>query len=581
MCAINGFSFKDEKLLQEMMRHCRLRGPDSEDTYHDKNISIGHNRLSIIDPDQRSKQPFIYKNLVLSFNGEIYNYIDIRNELKKKGYSFNTDSDTEVIIKLFYEYRIEAFKKLSGIFSISIWDSTKEILYLIRDIVGVKPLYYSIKEGNIFFSTLIKPLTTTIQSKINMEAFNYYNNFGYNDLRETFYLNIFKVLPGELIIYQNQKIKREKYLSFNFRKKIHYQDIKDKIIKIINKQTIADVPVALSLSGGIDSNLLLSNIHKKLKTYNLSFSFKNNKSLDSIYAKNRAKEFNTEHLEVNMTDDDFMDSLEKVSEILEEPVGNSNAIYNYILSKKIKEKVILCGDGGDEVFTGYDKYRSIFIFTILNKFNLFKFLKLNTNKKNINRLFYNTSNEMHLSFSRQNLMNNEILFKKFNKIKVNNVAFNHFNEINSELNLANVMLADLDTWIPNDVLVRNDKIFMNEGVEVRVPFLDQEMIENYLFYNSFKKINIFKLTKPLLRKLFKDQLKTVLKQKKGFDSPFNFWINEDKNKAKIKYFFSPEYYKSELINYDEVYKILNSKNKNNFQIYSMLMLIIFLKKNNF
>ena len=102
-----------------------------------------------------------------------------------------------------------------------------------------------------------------------MEAFNYYNNFGYNDLRETFYLNIFKVLPGELIIYQNQKIKREKYLSFNFRKKIHYQDIKDKIIKIINKQTIADVPVALSLSGGIDSNLLLSNIHKKLKTYNL------------------------------------------------------------------------------------------------------------------------------------------------------------------------------------------------------------------------------------------------------------------------------------------------------------------------
>ena len=282
-----------------------------------------------------------------------------------------------------------------------------------------------------------------------------------------------------------------------------------------------------------------------------------------------------------MNDDDFMESLEKVSEILEEPIGNSNAIYNYILSKKIKEKVILCGDGGDEVFTGYNKYRSIFIFTILNKFNLFKFLKLNTNKKNINRLFYNTSSEMHLSFSRQNLMNNDILFKNFNKIKVNDVPYNHFDEINSELNLANVMLRDLDTWIPNDVLVRNDKIYMNEGVEVRVPFLDQEMIENYLFYSTFKKINIFTLTKPLLRKLFKDQLKTVLKQKKGFDSPFNYWINEEKNKTKIKYFFSPEYYKSELINYKEIDRILNNKNKNNFQIYSMLMLIIFLKKNNF
>ena len=178
-------------------------------------------------------------------------------------------------------------------------------------------------------------------------------------------------------------------------------------------------------------------------------------------------------------------------------------------------------------------------------------------------------------------MNNNIYCKNFDKIKVNNVFFNHFDKSNSKLNLANVMLADLDTWIPNDVLLRNDKIYMNEGVEVRVPFLDQEMIENYLFYSSFKKINIFKSTKPLLRKLFKSQLKTVLNQKKGFDSPFNFWINEEKNKSKIKYFFSPEYYKSELINYDEINKILNKKNQNDFQIYSMLMLIIFLKKNCF
>ena len=139
----------------------------------------------------------------------------------------------------------------------------------------------------------------------------------------------------------------------------------------------------------------------------------------------------------------------------------------------------------------------------MNKFNLLKFIKLNTNKKNIDRLFYNSSNEMHLSFSRQNLMNNNIYCKNFDKIKVNNVFFNHFDKSNSKLNLANVMLADLDTWIPNDVLLRNDKIYMNEGVEVRVPFLDQEMIENYLFYSSFKKINIFKSTKPLLENCLK------------------------------------------------------------------------------
>ena len=143
------------------------------------------------------------------------------------------------------------------------------------------------------------------------------------------------------------------------------------------------------------------------------------------------------------------------------------------------------------------------------------------------------------------------------------------------------MLADIDTWVQNDVLLRNDKIYMNKGIEVRVPYLDQEMIENFLFYSSFKKINFFKRTKPLLRKLFKNQLKTILKQKKGFNSPFNFWINDKKNIDKIKFFFSKEYYSSELLDYNEVVKTLNHKYKNSFEIYSLLMFQIFLKKNNF
>jgi len=583
MCAINGFSFHDSLLLKKMMSYCKNRGPDWEETYHDENVSIGHNRLSILDIDSRSNQPFIYKNFILSFNGEIYNYLDLKKKLEQKGYKFHTTSDTEVLIKLFYEHDIEAFKKLSGIFSISLWDKNKKILYLIRDIVGIKPLYYKEKNGNIFFSTLINPLLINDKKDLNLSAANYFNNFGYNDLNETFYKGVFKVLPGELLIYRDKKLTKRKFLNYDFKsnKGLSNEFIKEKIKDIIKKQTVSDVPIALSLSGGIDSNILLGNINKPLKTYSASFSYNNNKNLDSIFAAQRAAEYKTEHNEINISDDDFMDSLEVINDLLEEPIGNENSVGNYFLSKNIKEKVLLVGDGGDEIFTGYDKYRSIYFFSVLNKINFLKFLKPNSNNKNLDRFFFSSSNDMHLSFSNQNLLNNKNNYKYYNQIRSDEVNFNHFNKKNSDLSLENVMLADIDTWVQNDVLLRNDKIYMNKGIEVRVPYLDQEMIENFLFYSSFKKINFFKRTKPLLRKLFKNQLKTILKQKKGFNSPFNFWINDKKNIDKIKFFFSKEYYSSELLDYNEVVKTLNHKYKNSFEIYSLLMFQIFLKKNNF
>lgn len=235
MCAINGFSYHNSLLLKQMMSFCKNRGPDWEETYHDEDFSIGHNRLSILDIDNRSNQPFIYKNFILSFNGEIYNYLDLKKDLQQKGYKFNTASDTEVLVILFYEYGIEAFKKLSGIFSISIWDRNKKILYLIRDIVGIKPLYYKEKNGNIFFSSLINPLLINDKVNLNLKAANYFNNFGYNDLSETFYKGVFKVLPGELLIYRDKKLTKKKFLNYDFKtnKKLSNEFIKEKIIKII------------------------------------------------------------------------------------------------------------------------------------------------------------------------------------------------------------------------------------------------------------------------------------------------------------------------------------------------------------
>ena len=581
MCAINGFTYQDPSLLKKMMNYCKNRGPDWEDSYFDQDVSLGHNRLSILDVESRSNQPFIFKDYVLSFNGEIYNYLFLKKELELKGYKFQTTSDTEVLIKLFCEYNIEAFKKISGIFSISIWDKAKKILYLIRDIVGVKPLYFKEKNGHIFFSTLINPLLIEDKKSLNLQAVNYFSNFGYNDLNETFYKGIYKLLPGELLIYEKKNIKKKKFLHFNFKKDKFSIDLQQKIKNIIKKQTVADVPISISLSGGIDSNILLSSISKNLNSYTISYNYKDNKSLDSITAAQRAGEYKTNHNEIEVASDEFLGSLELMNGLLEEPIGNENMVGNYFLSKKIKEKVLFVGDGGDEVFTGYDKYRSIYFISLLNKINFLKFLKPSFKNKNLNRLFYSSAGDLHLSFSNQNLFNIKGSYKYFNKIQKDEIYFNHFGSSYSEPILENVMLADIDTWIQNDVLIRNDKIYMNEGIEVRVPFLDQEMIENFLFYSTFKKINFLNQTKPLLRKLFKDQLRGTLKVKKGFISPFNFWITEQSNLDKIKFFFSKEYYRSDLIDYDTVSSLLDRKSKNSHQIFSLLMFQIFLKNNNF
>ena len=580
MCAINGFTYRDSSLLNKMMSICSSRGPDDKGFFFENEISLGHNRLAIIDPNERSKQPFIYKNLVLSFNGEIYNFLELKEELKTKGYKFSTKSDTEVLIKLFHCYELESFKKISGIFSISIWDKFKKALYLIRDIVGVKPLYYSYKNGNLFFSTLIKPLLEINEKQLNIEAVNYYSNFGYNDLTETFFKNILKLEPGELIIFKNKSFKKEKFLKYNFKKNLSKNDVKEKIIKTINKQTISDVPIALSLSGGIDSNIILSTITKNLRTYNISFTYNNVKSSDSIHAADRAKLFNTEHQEINVSNDKFINTIEKVNNILEEPVGNQNSVTNLILSENIKEKVIMCGDGGDEIFTGYDKYRSIYFLSILNKFKSI-IPKLKIKNKNFQRLFFNDTKKIHLSFSNQNILDPNLFFLNYRNIKFNEINYNHLDEKFSKFKLENVMLADLDTWVKNDVLLRNDKIYMNKGTEVRVPYLDQELIESCLFYSSINKINFFKRHKPLLRTLFKKELKGILRQKKGFESPIDYWIKEEKNKKILEYYFSNNYYKSSLLNYDNIKQTLDNKRDQSFKIFSNLMLQIFLKQNNF
>jgi len=203
-----------------MSQLTQQRGPDYTGFYTDDFVSLSHNRLSILDPHERSNQPFIYKDFVVIFNGEIYNYKELSNFLKEKGYKIQTSSDTEVIIKLFHLLGVESFTKLKGIFAISIYDKAQKKIYLIRDLIGVKNLYYTIEKNKFYFSSLINPLKKITDSlKLNKEACNNYFNFNRNDGRETFYKKIFKVMPGELITFSENQMLRQQILEFSFKKK--------------------------------------------------------------------------------------------------------------------------------------------------------------------------------------------------------------------------------------------------------------------------------------------------------------------------------------------------------------------------
>ena len=597
MCGINGFNFKDVSLIKKMMALTNSRGPDNQDYFESDEYTVGHNRLSIIDPDKRSNQPYYFKNLILSFNGEIYNYLEIKNRLISKGYNFQTTSDTEVIIKLFDLKGIHSFKELSGIFSISIYDLKLKKLYLIRDVVGVKPLYYhfDINTKKFIFSSLINSILIYLKNRqLNYDAINSYSNFNRNDYRETFFKNVFKVLPGELIEVQNGNFKRTKILNFQFDRNNNKEELNHNISKYFSNQFLSDVPVALSLSGGVDSNIVLQELLKNKGTNftNYSVTFKDAKNFqeDHDVAKKISNHYGVKFNSIEIDSNDFKDNMEKIINIAEEPTGNQNAISNLILSNNVSEKVLFSGDGGDEVFTGYNRYKSIYILSLFLKVNPFNNLKLKTKSKNINRLSIKNSRSLYLSFSEQNVFKNaDKAYKNFKLLKDTDLdqILNHSVNLDNKPNLSNVMFHDLDTWVPNDILIRNDKIYGNKGIEARVPFLDKNIIEGYLMLNDFKKYGPFFKSKNILLKNYKNYKnidKFVLKKKLGFNSPFSGWLRQEIFNFG-KEVLSKQYYDSSKIINFEFSQTLLEKHKEKYcdpyLIWNLISLQIFLRKYNF
>lgn len=556
MCGINGFNFKDERLLQLMLEQTKHRGPDDQGAWFDDGVSLGHNRLSIIDLSPAGHQPMASSDgrLVITYNGELYNYRELRVELEGD-YPFRTKTDTEVILAAYQKWGRECVKKFNGMFAFAIWNQAAQELFLARDQIGIKPLYYYWDGRQFIFSSEIKAiLKHPLALKLNKDALNMFFRLLYVPQPHTPWQNIYKFPPAHFAVVKNGQMQFTRYWQTE-----KFDDLKDKeeikssirqnVAAAVERQLVSDRPLGLYLSGGIDSTILLGLMSEisghKIQTFSVGFATDiqpEKYNADFEIAKKTSAYFGSQHTGVMVSARDILDNFEKVVWHADDLVSNHTQTAMYILAEATKQKVAvaLSGDGGDELFTGYDRYylnhlidrwqylsawlRCNFIsqgfFNLAGKKDLFG--KLNTLPGADRALLFMAQKEATLS---------QVLNPDFNQPTVTRNFFNQALFAKSSLLLPEdstkaLQYLDLRTWLLDDALNRADRMSMAHGLEVRVPLLDKDLVE--LAMRIPAKYNMDSRTSG--KKLFKEAMRAYLpdfvynEPKRGFFSPVAKWL---------------------------------------------------------
>ena len=633
MCSISGicnFEKKPSTQIVELMTKCLShRGPDDSGFFQNENISLGHNRLSIIDL-QNSKQPMKdekNKNIII-FNGEIYNFKELKSELQSFGHKFDTKGDTEVILKSYNQWGVECLKKLEGMFVFCIWDEKKKQLFIGKDKFGEKPLfYYFSKEHGFMFSSEIRSFLEVEKIKqelrLDTESINQYLSLNYLINNKTFFREIKSLSPASYIILNSTNFKNEisvkKYwlLEEHFKKKTNdsFSEASEKINflleKSIKQKMFSDVENGVFLSGGIDSSTISLKLKKidnhKMSAHNILF--KEEKFNESVDAKIIADYLNVNlnHYEIPI-DDDLTNEFPKIIDAMDQPMSDTSFLSTYYLSKysKKKSKVVLSGDGADELFGGYDTY----IADIYRKFfpqinlksNLLKELpnklfKTNLGKVGIEYKINKFVNGLHFKDHHSHILWREIfsheekmkLFNKFDKDLINHNFLDYIDrQIQKVKNLHYLdqyMYIDFKTWLPNDILYKVDRSTMFNSQESRLPFLDSKLVEYVCSLPTKYKINIFE-RKKILRQIIKSSLpKSLLKKKKsGFNTPIGLWLINNKKFKDMAHDLLSTYFMKNLFNYDELINIWDShqnmKIDQTYKIFNLISLSQWVINNN-
>lgn len=598
MCGICGIvGFEDKKLLKTMCDVISHRGPNDSGIYTDKNVGLGNRRLSIIDL-AGGHQPISNEDesIWVTYNGEIYNYRELKEDLEKKGHKFYTGSDTEVLVHLYEEFGDYFVEKLRGMFAFAIWDSNKSKLLLGRDRLGIKPLYYVVDKGNFFFGSEIKSIIQyeNIKREVNLQALHNFLTLQYVPGPATMFKNIKKLQPGNLVSFQDGKIKISKYwdLKINI-SDVYSEESYSKSLLELLKQSVkirlmSEVPLGVYLSGGMDSSsvvaLMSEFVEEPIKTYTVGFGFKTD---ELKYARIVADYFETDHHEL-MVEPEMIKFLPDVVWHFDEPVADPAALPTYLMSKETKKyvTVVLVGEGGDETFTGYPKYNIALSVQKYEKIipNIFKKMIIPRISYFLSKVPLNLKLKKYLEFASEFtpiLENRGDVFMKLSALgfdenekkglyndEIKKIKFEE-SPIKSYVNkrsdfFKGMILYDSKVWLCDRLLMKIDKMTMANSIEARVPFLDHKLVE---FMNNLP-INL-RLRKYIFKKSMSKMLpKITLKRKKrGFVVPIDKWF-EGELKEVTKNVLS----KSEFFNHKYISNILENvrRVRNDHKLWNLL-----------
>lgn len=558
MCGIFGFTkFKKEELekARESLHTLHHRGPDQWNDYFDEDIYIGHQRLSILDLSEHGKQPMISpdEKVIITVNGEIYNFLELKKELESK-YTFKSTSDSEVALYGYIEWGIDKLlEKIDGMYAISIYDKEKEELFLARDRTGIKPLYYGNIKGQISWASELKAIQKLYENQNILEydytAFYDFLTYLYIPSPKSMYRNVYKLEPAhylkidvkantfEKIQYWQLEIKQCDDDIETAKKKIY-----DLVKKSVNEQMVADVPVGFFLSGGMDSSTvvaLASKNHNDINTFSIGFTDKSHD--ETHFADMVADMYKTKHHKKILDEDTTKDMFHKIKDWYDEPFGDTSCFPTYLVSQFAKENstVVLTGDGGDEVFGGYNWYKG---FENLQKYSVpyLRFLKVFTNplkkQKNIlgkvarriERQFLLDDFELYTRLMGGMLKDEKVKYKKLWNIDEDYDDYWYFRKFyKKDLDLyTRLQYLDFHTYLHDDIFTKVDRVSMAVSLECRVPFMKKEIIE-YSF-SLQKEVRIYQdELKGVMKEAFRDVLpiEIIERDKKGFSIPLHNWKN--------------------------------------------------------
>lgn len=579
MCGFVGFcskNVKDKNVIKEMNNQIIHRGPDSDGYFFDKDVNFGFRRLSIIDLHEGS-QPILNESgdTAIIFNGEIYNYQELREDLVAKGYKFKTHTDTEVILHGYEEYGEEGIlAKLRGMFAFTIWDSKKEKLFGARDHFGIKPYYYALLDGDLLFGSEVKSFLKYPKFKktVNEKALKHYLVFQYNPLEETFFKGVKKLRPGHYYIYENGKMEIKTYYNLTFDyKDMTFDEAVGKIEKEVEESVkyhkISDVEVGSFLSGGVDSSYVVATA---LPDKTFSVGFDNKGFNETMYAKELSDSLGIKNFAKLITPDEFFEGINKVQYYSDEPHANLSSVPLYFLSKLASEqvKVVLSGEGADELFAGYNEYADALPQRIYRKlpFSLRHKLYLKYKDRKHFRgqtiiLKYGQKVEDRYigpaEIMSDELANSLVTSKYKNSETSRDLTKKYYDEVKNMDDVSKRLYLDMKMWIVEDILLKADKMTMANSIELRVPLLDKKMWELARTIPVRHKVHN-EITKYAFRRAAKNKLPEdwAKRRKLGFVVPFVLWIKEEKYYKIVKEVFNKDFV-SEFFDKDKINKLLD------------------------